>query len=132
PDVVKDETVDWDKDHGTRVEIELLAAYRGGRTGVQEYLEQTVVANPHLALTYVSPKGERFEFPRVSHELPREAQEIKPHPHGGGRGRSSLPPPASSSGCCPRCSRTRRARPSSRCSSTTSRACRRRSPSRCA
>jgi DNA topoisomerase-6 subunit B len=82
PDVVKDETAEWDKEHGTRVEIELVAAYRGGRTGVQEYLEQTVVANPHLALTYVSPKGERLEFPRGSSELPREAQEIKPHPHG--------------------------------------------------
>jgi DNA topoisomerase-6 subunit B len=82
PDVVKDVTTDWGREHGTRVEIELVAAYRGGRTGVQEYLEQTVVANPHLALTYVSPKGERLEFPRVSNELPREAQEIKPHPHG--------------------------------------------------
>jgi DNA topoisomerase-6 subunit B len=82
PDVVTEETVEWHRDHGTRVEIELVAAYRGGRTGVQEYLEQTVVANPHLALTYVSPKGERFEFPRVTNELPREAQEIKPHPHG--------------------------------------------------
>jgi DNA topoisomerase-6 subunit B len=82
PDVVSDVTADWDKEHGTRVEIELVAAYRGGRTGVQEYLEQTVVANPHLALTYVSPKGERLDFPRVSGELPREAMEIKPHPHG--------------------------------------------------
>jgi DNA topoisomerase VI subunit B len=82
PDVFSEETLEWAKDHGTRVEIELVAAFRGGRTGVQEYLEQTVVANPHLALAYVSPKGERLEFPRVSHELPREAQEIKPHPHG--------------------------------------------------
>jgi DNA topoisomerase-6 subunit B len=82
PDVFSEETLDWAKDHGTRVEIELVAAFRGGRTGVQEYLEQTVVANPHMALAYVSPKGERLEFPRVSHELPREAQEIKPHPHG--------------------------------------------------
>jgi DNA topoisomerase-6 subunit B len=92
PDVVKEETVEWvetradgskhDKEHGTRVEIDLVAAYRGGRTGVQEYLEQTVVANPHLGLTYVPPKGERLTFPRVSHELPREAQEIKPHPLG--------------------------------------------------
>ena len=82
PDVVGEETVDWEKEHGTRVEIELVAAYRGGRTGVKEYLEQTVVANPHLALTYVSPKKERIEFPRVTSELPREAQEIKPHPHG--------------------------------------------------
>ena len=82
PDVVKDATIEWEKDHGTRVEIELVAAYRGGRTGVQEYLEQTAVANPHLGLTYVPPKGERLVFPRVSNELPREAQEIKPHPHG--------------------------------------------------
>jgi DNA topoisomerase VI subunit B len=82
PDIVDEDTVEWASDHGTRVEIELVAAYRGGRTGVQEYLEQTVVANPHLALTFVSPKGERLEFPRVSSELPREAQEIKPHPHG--------------------------------------------------
>ena len=82
PDVVDEGTVEWNREHGTRVEIELVAAYRGGRTGVQEYLEQTVVANPHLGLVYVSPKGERFEFPRVTSELPREAQEIKPHPHG--------------------------------------------------
>ncbi len=82
PDVVGDTTVDWEPEHGTRVEIELVASYRGGRTGVQEYLEQTAVANPHLALVFVNPKGERSEFPRVSNELPREAQEIKPHPQG--------------------------------------------------
>jgi DNA topoisomerase-6 subunit B len=82
PDVVKDETVEWDKDHGTRVEMELTAAYRGGRTGVQEYIEQTVVANPHLELEYRPPKGEPMLFPRVTQELPREADEIKPHPHG--------------------------------------------------
>jgi DNA topoisomerase VI subunit B len=82
PDVVKDETIEWEKDHGTRVEIELVAAYRGGRTGVDAYLEQTVVANPHLALEYRPPKGEPMVFPRVSNELPREPMEIKPHPHG--------------------------------------------------
>ncbi|MGD0675315.1 MAG: DNA topoisomerase VI subunit B [Polyangiaceae bacterium] len=82
PDIVHEETVPWAPEHGTRVEIELVASYRGGRTGVQEYLEQTVIANPHLALTFVSPRGERLAFPRVTDELPREAQEIKPHPHG--------------------------------------------------
>ncbi|WP_394850419.1 DNA topoisomerase VI subunit B [Pendulispora brunnea] len=82
PDVLKDEIVEWDKEHGTRVEIELVAAYRGGRTGVEAYLEQTVVANPHLGLTYHPPKGEVLSFPRVANELPREAEEIKPHPHG--------------------------------------------------
>ena len=82
PDVVSDTTVEWDKEHGTRVEMDLVAAYRGGRTGVEAYLEQTVVANPHLGLTFHPPKGEVFVFPRVSNDLPREAEEIKPHPHG--------------------------------------------------
>ena len=67
PDVVKEETVEWDKEHGTRVEIELVAAYRGGRTGVQEYLEQTVVANPHLALYYTSTQGRALRVP-AGHE----------------------------------------------------------------
>jgi DNA topoisomerase-6 subunit B len=82
PDVLKEEQVDWEKDHGTRVELELTGTYRGGRTGVDAYLEQTVVANPHLELAYRPPKGDAQEYPRASNELPREAQEIKPHPHG--------------------------------------------------
>jgi DNA topoisomerase-6 subunit B len=82
PDVVRDDVAEWDKEHGTRVEIELAAVYRGGRTGVEAYLEQTVVANPHLGLTYKPPKGDVIAYPRVTNELPREAQEIKPHPHG--------------------------------------------------
>jgi DNA topoisomerase-6 subunit B len=88
PDIVGDTTVDWgeegdrSREHGTRVEMDLVAAYRGGRTGVEAYLEQTVVANPHLALTFDPPKGEKVSYPRVSNELPREAHEIKPHPHG--------------------------------------------------
>jgi len=82
PDVLKDEMVEWEKDHGTRVELELVGTYRGGRTGIDAYLEQSVVANPHLELSYRSPKGEVREYPRASNDLPREAHEIKPHPHG--------------------------------------------------
>lgn len=82
PDIVKEDQIEWERDHGTRVEMELVAAYRGGRTGVQEYLEQTAVANPHLSLEFRPPKGEPLLYPRVSDELPREPQEIKPHPHG--------------------------------------------------
>lgn len=77
-----DRTVPWEKDHGTAVEIELTGLYRQGRTSVDAYLEQTVVANPHLELSYRSPKGEAMHWPRVSDQLPPEAQEIKPHPHG--------------------------------------------------
>jgi DNA topoisomerase VI subunit B len=41
-----------------------------------------VIANPHLGLTFVPPKGAPVVYPRATDELPREAQEIKPHPHG--------------------------------------------------
>ncbi|HEX9294387.1 MAG TPA: DNA topoisomerase VI subunit B [Polyangiaceae bacterium] len=82
PDVLKDEQIEWEKDHGTRVELELVGTYRGGRTGVDAYVEQTVVANPHLELEYRPPKGDPTQYPRASHELPREPHEIKPHPHG--------------------------------------------------
>jgi DNA topoisomerase-6 subunit B len=82
PDVLREDQIDWEKDHGTRVELELTGTYRGGRTGVDAYIEQTVVANPHLELTYRPPKSEEQVFPRATDELPREPQEIKPHPHG--------------------------------------------------
>lgn len=78
----RDVTVPWEKDHGTAVEIELTGLYRAGRTSVDAYLEQTVVANPHLELSYKPPRGNPVHYPRVAEVLPPEAQEIKPHPHG--------------------------------------------------
>ena len=82
PDVLKDEVVAWEKDHGTIVAIEMSGLYRAGRASVQSYLEQTVVANPHLELLFQPPKGEPVHWPRASEELPPETQEIKPHPYG--------------------------------------------------
>ncbi len=73
---------DWHRDHGTRVEIELTGKHRAGRTGVDAYIEQTIVANPHVELTYRSPRVEPVEYPRAAKSLPDEPQEIKPHPHG--------------------------------------------------
>ncbi len=83
PEVLTDVAVDWPHDHGTRVELEMAGTYRGGRTSIDAYLEQTVIANPHLRLSYLLPKAPApFVFERATHELPREALEIKPHPHG--------------------------------------------------
>ena len=78
----EDQMVDWHRDHGTRVEIELTGKHRAGRTGVDAYIEQTVVANPHVSLTYKPPKGDVQEYPRATNALPAEPKEIKPHPHG--------------------------------------------------
>lgn len=74
--------------HGTRVVIELEGKYQKGRGSVDEYLELTAIANPHARIEFVAPKQSgdaappRVEFPRAVEELPPEAKEIQPHPHG--------------------------------------------------
>jgi DNA topoisomerase VI subunit B len=82
PVVHKDVEIDWDKDHGTRVEIELEATYKKGRRSVDDYIEQTALANPHVTLRYIAPKEDVRVFERVAGELPVESKEIKPHPYG--------------------------------------------------
>jgi DNA topoisomerase VI subunit B len=82
PIVSRDEIVEWDVDHGTRVEIELEASYKRGRRSINDYLELTAVANPHLELTFVDPSGTEICYPRVTDEMPHEAKTIKPHPYG--------------------------------------------------
>ncbi|MDJ0848476.1 MAG: DNA topoisomerase VI subunit B [Myxococcota bacterium] len=86
PKVKKDETVEWNREHGTRVEIELEGNYRGGQHSVDNYIRQISLANPHAEITYVPPKaeehGDQHVFPRVTQELPPETDEIKPHPYG--------------------------------------------------
>jgi DNA topoisomerase-6 subunit B len=49
---------------------------------VDEYLEQTAIANPHVTLVYHTPEGETKEYPRTIQELPPQPREIKPHPYG--------------------------------------------------
>jgi DNA topoisomerase-6 subunit B len=68
--------------HGTQVEIELEGRYQKGRQSIDEYLEQTAIANPHARITYTGPTNETVEFPRAVDELPDEPREIKPHPKG--------------------------------------------------
>ena len=68
--------------HGTQVSIELEGKYQKGRQSIDEYLEQTAIANPHASITYVTPSNETIEFPRAIEELPDEPKEIKPHPKG--------------------------------------------------
>ncbi|MFO0924461.1 MAG: DNA topoisomerase VI subunit B [Pirellulales bacterium] len=72
---------------GTRVTIELAAVYKRGRGSVDEYLEQTAIANPHVTIHWKDPDGNERTIPRSTMELPREAKEIKPHPYGVELGR---------------------------------------------
>jgi len=87
PVVQRDETVDWDVDHGTRVTMEMEATYKKGRRSVDDYVAQTALANPHATLRYFAPKDEPTVYERVSDDLPKESEEIRPHPHGVELGR---------------------------------------------
>src|SRR5262245_38042397 len=82
PKVIVDREVEWDRDHGTKVEMELAGLYKKGRRSVDDYVVQTALANPHAAVRYKPPKGDPFERERLTKELPREPQVIKPHPYG--------------------------------------------------
>jgi DNA topoisomerase-6 subunit B len=98
--------IEWvEVDHGTRVTIELEGKFIRGRGSVDEYLEQTAIANPHVTIHYLDPESgtaaggkdsakngdgkepaaapsdERL-YLRSAEQLPREPKEIKPHPYG--------------------------------------------------
>ena len=63
--------------HGTRVEIEMEATYKRGRHGVETYLRQTALANPHVEIQFLAPgEDEPRRIARSSSELPAEALEI--------------------------------------------------------
>ena len=82
PEVIREEEVTPEFEHGTRVEIDLEARYAKGRQSVDEYLTQTAIANPHVSLNYVGPDGTTADYPRASKELPAPTKAIKPHPYG--------------------------------------------------
>ena len=67
---------------GTRVTIELEGRFIRGRGSVDEYLEQTAIANPHVTLHYKDAEGNETSYERSTTQLPPEPKEIKPHPYG--------------------------------------------------
>ncbi len=82
PDVMEDTEISWDKEHGTRVEMDLEGAYLKGRQSVDEYLKQTAIINPHTTIIYTNPEAQQVIYSRVAHQLPPESKEIQPHPYG--------------------------------------------------
>ena len=82
PNILKDNEINWSKDHGTKIEIEIEGRYLKGKQSVDEYIKETAIVNPHATFIYINPEKERFEYLRVTDKLPHEAREIKPHPYG--------------------------------------------------
>ncbi|MDO9117687.1 MAG: DNA topoisomerase VI subunit B [Nitrospira sp.] len=82
PLVHENKQIEWNQPQGTQVAIEVEGKYQKGRASVDEWLEQTSIANPHVRLIYSPPEGETRDYPRTYHELPPSPREIKPHPYG--------------------------------------------------
>ena len=82
PNILKDQEFDWDKDHGTKIEIEIEGKYLRGKQSVDEYVKETAIVNPHATFVYINPEKEKLVYERVTEELPIETREIKPHPYG--------------------------------------------------
>ena len=82
PDISNAGTKEWNKDHGTKIQIDLEGSYHRGSQSVDEYLKETAVVNPHVTIIYTNPKAEQLIFPRATNIMPKQAEEIKPHPYG--------------------------------------------------
>ncbi|MFP4591628.1 MAG: DNA topoisomerase VI subunit B [Halobacteriales archaeon] len=82
PDIRDERVVEWDRPHGTRIELDMEANLRA-RTRLHDYIEQTAIVNPHARIELHEPKlDEPRTFERVTQQLPAETSEIRPHPHG--------------------------------------------------
>ncbi|MDY6913342.1 MAG: DNA topoisomerase VI subunit B [Planctomycetota bacterium] len=82
PVIITDEIIDSCFKHGTRVEIELEAKYLRGRQSVDDYLQQTAIANPHVTFDYAAPDGRNDSYQASVKSLPPIPKAIRPHPHG--------------------------------------------------
>jgi len=82
PDIIRERQIEWDREHGTSVEIELEARYQQGRQSVDDYLQQTAIANPHVTLVYRAPDGRVETYAASVPTMPPSPREVKPHPHG--------------------------------------------------
>src|SRR5881628_1176202 len=82
PRILEEKQIAWEFPRGTQVTMEVEGRYQKGRASVDEYIEETIIANPHVKLTYLTPEGETKEFRRTYEQLPPSPREIKPHPYG--------------------------------------------------
>ncbi|MFM6929168.1 MAG: DNA topoisomerase VI subunit B [Bdellovibrio sp.] len=76
------ETVDWDREHGTRVEFVLDGRIQlNGDGGILTYIEGTILVNPHMTITHKLSDADFVTVTRVSTEVPQVPEASLPHPH---------------------------------------------------
>jgi len=79
PEIVDETIVEDDKDHGTRIDIEMEGIYT---KSVAIFLKRTSIVNPHAKIILIDPEGKKYLFKRTSNKFPKDPIPIKPHPHG--------------------------------------------------
>ena len=82
PEIIKEDFIIWEKEHGTKSEMQLKGKYVTGKQSIIEYLKGTAIVNPHARITYIPPEGSTIVFERASENPPPPTKEIKPHPEG--------------------------------------------------
>ncbi len=82
PDIIREDFVIWDREHGTSFQINVKGKYITGKQSIFEYLKGVAIVNPHAKITFIPPEGKAVVFERASDSVPPPTKEIKPHPEG--------------------------------------------------
>jgi DNA topoisomerase-6 subunit B len=82
PVIISEADHEWKREHGTRIEMEILATYKKGLRSVDTFVHQVALANPHAHIVYRPPRDPEVVYQRISEVPPAEPLTIKPHPHG--------------------------------------------------
>ncbi len=83
PEIIKEDIKEDGLEHtGTKITLIIEGKYVQRYHSPDEYMKQTAIVNPWAKLSYKSPDGKKYDFPRVVKKLSRRPKEIKPHPHG--------------------------------------------------
>lgn len=82
PEILSEDFKIWEKDHGTRFEVQLRGKYVAGKQSIIEYLKGTAIVNPHAKISFTALDGTNTIFERASETLPPQTREVKPHPEG--------------------------------------------------
>ena len=77
--VITDQKINWDRDHGTEISLPIRANWLS-RSHLQEYLQGTSLANPSAQITYTE-NDETTVYERTSQNPPQPPEEMRPHPH---------------------------------------------------
>ncbi|MBU1158912.1 MAG: DNA topoisomerase VI subunit B [Candidatus Thermoplasmatota archaeon] len=82
PDIIREDRIIWDREHGTSIEVSIKGKYIGGKQSIFEYLKGVAIVNPHVKITFIPPEGTPIVFERATDQVPPPTRAIKPHPEG--------------------------------------------------